>query len=59
MDYLNGRPPKKVYKIRAATNTSNFFVYVLAVNEEKARKIFSNKYRAVVLSCIYYDEILK
>jgi hypothetical protein len=59
MDYLNGRPPKKIYKIKAATNTSSFSVYVLAVNEEKARAIFNKKYRASIMSLTYYDEILK
>jgi hypothetical protein len=59
MEYLNGRPPKKIYQIKASTRSSNFFVYVLAVNENKAIQIFNNKYRATILSCIYYDEIIK
>lgn len=59
MEYLNGRPPKKIYQIRAATRTNNFFVYVLAVNENRAIQIFNNKYRATILSCTYYDEIIK
>jgi hypothetical protein len=59
MEYLSGRPPKKIYEIRASTRNSNFFVYVLAVNEAKAIKIFESKYRASILSCSYYGEIIK
>lgn len=59
MNYINGRPPKKIFKIAASTNTSRFDVYVLAVNEEKAIKIFNNKIRANILSVMYYDEIMK
>jgi hypothetical protein len=60
MDYLHGRPPKKIYLVSAFTMNSSFKVKILAVNELKAEMIFKNKFpRALINSITYYDEIYK
>jgi hypothetical protein len=59
-NHINGRPPKKIFEAYMASNTGRYEVYVLAVNEEKARAILQRRFPRLIIGSIhYYGEIYK